>query len=171
MSENTELFLRRVRGYYEETMNEMVDDKSRKREQVEHRVALANALRPYGTLKDIGKALGNKDHATISHSLETHDVHYRYSPSYINKYNVALEATQYMAKAYGRYPRNTGKKAKESALRDVQMIELTIINLEKLLKTYEERLEKSWKREKNSVDLHISSSNKKLYEGSVPRSK
>lgn len=96
-------FLNQVFKRYEEEMGESLNTKTRLRPQVEHRVALSNALKPYATLGRIGK-LFNKHHATVIHYQNEHEGLLQYSPQYRRKYAVALYVTNNVADDMDQVP-------------------------------------------------------------------
>ena len=85
--------MREVRREYEQRQGYKIDDNSRLNNYVQDRVALSNAFRPYSTLARIGHDFG-KDHATIIHYTKEHEPMMNTYPSYLVKYQLALELTQ-----------------------------------------------------------------------------
>ena len=88
-----EHMMREVRREYEQRQGYKIDDNSRLNNYVQDRVALSNAFRPYSTLAMIGHIFG-KDHATIIHYTKEHEPMMNTYPSYLVKYQLALELTQ-----------------------------------------------------------------------------
>ena len=93
--QNTQIehMMREVRREYEQRQGYNIDDNSRLNNYVQDRVALSNAFRPYSTLARIGHVFG-KDHATIIHYTKEHEPMMNTYPSYLVKYQLALELTQ-----------------------------------------------------------------------------
>ena len=87
-----EHMMREVRREYEQRQGYKIDDNSRLNYYVHDRVALSNAFRPYSTLARIGHVFG-KDHATIIHYTKEHEPMMNTYPSYLVKYQLALELT------------------------------------------------------------------------------
>ena len=88
-----EHMMHEVRREYEQRQGYEIDDNSRLNNYVQDRVALSNAFRPYSTLARIGSVFG-KDHATIIHYTKEHEPMMNTYPSYLVKYQLALELTQ-----------------------------------------------------------------------------
>lgn len=88
-----EHMMHEVRREYEQRQGYEINDNSRLNNYVQDRVALSNAFRPYSTLARIGNVFG-KDHATIIHYTKEHEPMMNTYPSYLVKYQLALELTQ-----------------------------------------------------------------------------
>ena len=88
-----EHMMQEVRREYEQRQGYEINDNSRLNNYVQDRVALSNAFRPYSTLARIGNVFG-KDHATIIHYTKEHEPMMNTYPSYLVKYQLALELTQ-----------------------------------------------------------------------------
>jgi len=97
-------FFSTIREEYEDRIGWKLNTNSRLRVQVEARVALANAIRPYGTLTEVAKLIGKKDHTTIVHSMKSHESHFTWSPNYRSKYKIALECVRDLARDQGIDP-------------------------------------------------------------------
>lgn len=91
-------FYSTIREEYENRIGWKMKTDSRLRVQVEARVALAVAIRPYGTLREVAELIGKKDHSTVVHSLKSHETHFRWSPNYRAKYKIALETVRDVAR-------------------------------------------------------------------------
>lgn len=93
--QNTQVkhMMREVRHEYEQRQGYEINDNSRLSNYVQDRVALSNAFRPYSTLARIGDVFG-KDHASIIHYIKEHEPMMNTYPSYLVKYQLALELTQ-----------------------------------------------------------------------------
>jgi len=93
--QNTQIehMMREVRREYEGRQGYKIDDNSRLNNYVQDRVALSNAFRPYSTLARIGHVF-DKNHATIIHYTKEHEPMMNTYPSYLVKYQLALELTQ-----------------------------------------------------------------------------
>jgi len=95
MSNTENNFLQSVKLEYEKHMDEEIGD-TRSRDNVEHRAALSNSLRPYATTIELGKMWG-RDHSTIVHYRREHLPLIQWSPQYRFKYGVALASAQSVA--------------------------------------------------------------------------
>ena len=87
-----EHMMREVRREYEQRQGYKIDDNSRLNNYVQDRVALSNSFSPYSTLARIGHVFG-KAHATIIHYTKEHEPMMNTYPSYLVKYQLALELT------------------------------------------------------------------------------
>ena len=69
--------LERMRIEYEDSIGEVIEPNSRMRDKVEVRAALVNAARPYATLRQLADMVGKKDHSTVVHLIQSHDIYQR----------------------------------------------------------------------------------------------
>ena len=92
-----------VRREYEQRQGYEIDDGCRLSHYVQDRVALANAFRPYSTFARIGEVFG-KDHATIIHYPKEHEPMMNTYPSYLVKYQLALDLTHKIAQRMALAP-------------------------------------------------------------------
>lgn len=157
--EKVEEFFFTVRGEYEDRIGEALKTDSRLRVQVEARVALANALRPYGTLNNVARLLGKKDHTTIVHSMKSHESHFRWSPNYRSKYKIALESVRDMARKHGVDP-YFNQYTLDAMLDEINSIKSILdMNIEVINKFYNEAEEKKshWMRKLENEILSLPS--------------
>lgn len=157
--EKVEEFFFTVRGEYEDRIGEVLKTDSRLRVQVEARVALANALRPYGTLNNVAHLLGKKDHTTIVHSMKSHESHFRWSPNYRSKYKTALESVRDMAREHGVDP-YFNQYTLDAMLDEINSIKSILdMNIEVINKFYKEAEEKKshWMRKLENEILSLPS--------------
>lgn len=116
-----------ARREYEHRMGYDLDDDSRLQHYVQDRIALANAWRPYTSYREIGEVLC-KDHSTIVHYCKEHEPMINFYPSYVSKYNDALEVTQRVAERMAVHPKM--KYGKNRNLHgELKVIRNTIKNL------------------------------------------
>lgn len=106
MSSKSERFalLVGIKRAYEDDIGEKLDLVSRVHDNVEHRVALSNAMRPYAIQTDIARVF-DKHHATITHYIKEHQPMMEYYPEYVVKYLNALRIAENMAEVTGILPR------------------------------------------------------------------
>ena len=90
MNMKIEQLLERIRIEYEDTIGECIEPNCRRRDKVEIRAALANAIRPYATFRQISDMLGKGDHSTIVHMMKQHEVYTASSPFNRFNYSIAL---------------------------------------------------------------------------------
>lgn len=104
--ENTQIkdMMLEVRREYEHRQGYDIDDKSRLAHYVQDRCALANAFRPYSTFAMIGDVFA-KDHATIIHYTKEHEPMMHSYPSYLVKYQSALDLTHKVAERMAVSPK------------------------------------------------------------------
>lgn len=124
-----------ARREYEQRQGYEIDDKSRLSHFVQDRVALANAFRPYSTYKDIGKLFG-KDHATIIHYTKEHEPMMSHYPSYLLKFQLALELTHKVAERMALAPQVRNVKGR-NLHNELRTIKRTIRNL----RLFQEKIE------------------------------
>jgi hypothetical protein len=125
-------FLIAVREEYENRVGEKVEDTIRKRNHVEHRCAIANALRPFSSYATIG-GLFNKDHSTIVHYHREHEPMLHFQPEYRRKYAVALEVMEHVCDKYDVVPiKHTGRDHVVNPRRRIEDIERVIMGLHML---------------------------------------
>jgi len=81
-------FLEEVRAEYEKRQDYKINP-SRLRENVEHKAAISNAVRPFSTFKEIGK-LFDMNHSSIVHYSREHLGLMQWSPAYRFNYGIAM---------------------------------------------------------------------------------
>lgn len=124
-----------ARREYEQRQGYDIDDKSRLSHFVQDRVALANAFRPYSTYKNIGEVFG-KDHATVIHYTREHEAMMSHYPSYLLKFELALELTHKVAERMALAPQVRNVKGR-NLHNELATIKRTIRNL----KLFQEKIE------------------------------
>jgi hypothetical protein len=127
-----------VRREYEQRQGYEIDDKSRLNHYVQDRVALANALRPYATYKNIGEIFG-KDHATIMHYCREHEPMMNSYPSYMVRYENALSLTSRVSDRMAIAPKVRNVKSRNLHA-ELATIKRTINKLQKFQKKIEDKL-------------------------------
>ncbi len=127
-----------VRREYEQRQGYEIDDKSRLNHYVQDRVALANALRPYATYKDIGEIFG-KDHATVIHYCREHEAMMNSYPSYMVRYENALSLTSRVSDRMAIAPKVRNVKSRNLHA-ELATIKRTINKLQKFQKKIEDKL-------------------------------
>ena len=127
-----------VRREYEQRQGYEIDDKSRLNHHVQDRVALANALRPYATYKNIGEIFG-KDHATIMHYCREHEPMMNSYPSYMVRYENALSLTSRVSDRMAIAPKVRNVKSRNLHA-ELATIKRTINKLQKFQKKIEDKL-------------------------------
>lgn len=115
--------------------------RNRKRENVEARAALMNALSIFANRTDTA-AVFFKDHATALHALRQHDTYLAYSPHYGRCYEIATRIVGKVADKMEMYPIGKYKHLITSASQ-LEVLELTISNLRKTLSDVQGRIEKN----------------------------
>jgi hypothetical protein len=152
-------FFSTVREEYENRIGWTLNTDSRLRVQVEARVALANAIRPYGTLNNVAYVIGKKDHTTIVHSIKAHESHFRWSPNYRQKYKIALECVRDIAKENGVDP-YFNQYTLDSMRDEIETIKSVLdMNIEVINKFYNkaEQEKSHWMRELENEILSLPS--------------
>lgn len=136
-------FASRCRKTYENRLGHTLDTKSRKRENVEERVALVAAMRPYCTVMTIAKTI-NKDHSSMVHNLKSHDVHMRYSPRYAVCFDLATESVYRESVKADMIPREVPNHVREM-IREVESLSKAVEQSKKRLNKFlEMQSEKKW---------------------------
>ena len=80
-----------MRIEYEDSIGEVIEPNSRMRDKVEVRTirpCQCNA-RPYATLRQLADMVGKKDHSTVVHLIQSHDIYQKSSPFYRFNYSMA----------------------------------------------------------------------------------
>ena len=130
--------MREVRHEYEQRQGYTIDDKSRLSHYVQDRVALSNEFRPYTTFAKIGAVFG-KDHATIIHYTREHEPMVNTYPSYISKYQLAIELTNKVSDRFAIIPQvKIGRN--RNLHNELRTIKKTIKNLQSFQKKIETSL-------------------------------
>lgn len=135
--------IKRVMREYENRMDVRIDNSSRLHEQVEHRCAIANAVRCYTSLKNIG-ALFGKDHSSIVHYNKEHLPMIRFYPSYRKKFHMALQVTNELAREMRALPIMNAKEG-INAYQQLVVIDQTTYELNNL-KQYLEKIVASYEQ-------------------------
>lgn len=128
--------IKRVMREYENRMDVRIDNSSRLHEQVEHRCAIANAVRCFTSLKNIGM-LFSKDHTAIVHYNREHLPMIRFYPSYRKKFQLALQVTNDLAREMRALPIMNANEG-ISAYQQLAIIDQTTHELNNLKKYLEE---------------------------------
>lgn len=120
MNTKDDKFLNQVKATYEKYIDEKIGD-SRLRDNMEHRAALSNALKPYTTTMRMGSML-KKDHSTIVYYHRQHLPLIQWSPQYRFKYGVALASTNQVAEEMEMIPLKRSYAAMEKQLKQLDDI-------------------------------------------------
>ena len=96
-------FLRNVKSEYQRVCRHDIHPTYRGRTNIQHRCALANALRPYATTSQIGEVF-DKDHSTIVHYAKEHEPMIKFHPEYLEKFINAVDITDRVAEEMQIYP-------------------------------------------------------------------
>ena len=130
--------MREVRREYEQRQGYDIDDTSRLNNYVQDRVALSNAFRPFGTLAKIG-SIFDKDHATIIHYTREHEPMMNTYPSYLVKYQLAIELTNRVSERLAINPQvKIGRN--RNLHNELRTIKRTIKNLQRFQQKIETTL-------------------------------
>jgi len=95
-------FVVQTKGLYEKRLSYKITNR-RNRENVEHRAALSNGVKPFASVIIIGKALG-MDHSTIVHYTKQHESYFRWSPEYRMYFSTALQCAVEVAELLQHEP-------------------------------------------------------------------
>tara|TARA_R110002020_G_scaffold49462_2_gene140703 strand:+ start:858 stop:1334 length:477 start_codon:yes stop_codon:yes gene_type:complete len=96
-------FLSNVKSEYQRVCRHAIHPTYRGRPNIQHRCALANALRPYATTIEIGN-LFEKDHSTVVHYSKEHEPMIKFHPEYLEKFINAVDITDKVAMEMQVYP-------------------------------------------------------------------
>ena len=96
-------FLLKIKHEYEKACRFKIHPTYRGRNNIQHRCALANAMRPYATTSSIGEVFG-KDHSTIVHYSKEHEPMIKYHPEYLEKFINAVDVTDRVAEKNNVFP-------------------------------------------------------------------
>ena len=130
--------MREVRREYEQRQGYEIDDTSRLNNYVQDRVALSNAFRPFGTFAKIG-SIFDKDHATIIHYTREHEPMMNTYPSYLVKYQLAIELTNKVSERLAINPQvKIGRN--RNLHNELRTIKRTIKNLQRFQQKIETTL-------------------------------
>ena len=121
--------LERMRIEYEDSIGEVIEPRSRLRDKVEVRAALVNAARPYATLRQLADMINKKDHSTIVHLIQSHDVYHKSSPFYRFNYSMALNVVEAFSRKHGLIPRIMLDSSVNCVTTEIESINRTIENL------------------------------------------
>lgn len=143
MDEKIINFASKCRKAYENRLGHKLDTKSRKRENLEERVALISAMRPYFTVMTIAKTV-DKDHSSMVHNLKSHEVHMRYSPRYAVCFDLATESVYRESVKADMLPREVPNHVREM-IREVESLSKAVEQSKKRLNKFlEMQSEKKW---------------------------
>ena len=120
MNTKDDKFLNQVKATYEKYIDEKIGD-SRLRDNMEHRAALSNALKPYTTTAKLGGIL-NRDHSTIVYYHRQHLPLIQWSPQYTFKYGVALASTKQVSNKMEVLPITRSYASMEQQLEQIEDI-------------------------------------------------
>lgn len=136
-------FASKCRKAYENRLGHKLDTESRKRENLEERVALIAALRPYCTVMTIAKTV-NKDHSSMVHNLNSHEVHMRYSSRYAVCFDLATESVYRESVKADIMPREVPNHVREM-IREIESLSKAFEQSKKRLNKFlEMHSEKKW---------------------------
>ena len=135
---DTKRMMAEIQREYELRIGYDIDNNSRLQQYVQDRMALSNAWRPYTSYREIGEMFG-KDHSSIVHYLKEHESMMFSYPSYISKYNDALELTHRISERMNILP--SSRLGKERNMhQELELINKTIKTLRQRRKKLEEKL-------------------------------
>ena len=146
MQMKIEQMLERIRIEYEDAIGECIEPKVRRRDKVEIRSALANAIRPYATFRQISDMLGKGDHSTIVHMMKQHAVYTASSPFYRFNYSIALKVVEEFANKHNMIQRVMLESSVLCVKSELETINRTIVQLKRRRAKIEESV-------KNSLDV------------------
>ncbi len=138
-----EQMLQRILIEYEDAIGECIEPNNRKRDKVEIRSALANAIRPYATFRQIADMLGKGDHSTIVHMMGQHEVYTKSSPFYRFNYSMALKVVEDYAQRNNMVQRVMLESSVLCVKTELDVLDRTIIQLTKRRDTIQESVNKS----------------------------
>lgn len=131
-------FIEQTVKLYEKRIGHRLE-KNRLRDNVEHRAALANALKPFATVVNIGRVLG-RDHSSIVHYTKNHESYYRWSPEYRMYFYTAIECTRQVSDDLGQQPIRGSYITARSQLKNLnEIIRWSEEIKEKIIQSLEER--------------------------------
>lgn len=143
MNMKIEQLLERIRIEYEDAIGECIEPESRTRDKVEIRSALANAIRPYATFRQIADMLGKGDHSTVVHMMSQHEVYTKSSPFYRFNYSMALKVIEEFADKHNMVQRVMLESSVLCVKTELEVLDRTIINLTKRRAKIQESVNKS----------------------------
>ena len=148
-------FLRNVKSEYQRVCRYKIHPTYRGRPNIQHRCALANAMRPYATTSQIGEVF-DKDHSTIVHYAKEHEPMIKFHPEYLEKFINAVDVTDRVAMEMQIYPiyRTDGV----GLYQQIQQYESTIKSIESRIEKLKETLVEKKMRikvEDSLVDVNI----------------
>ena len=152
--ESRKFLFKVVRERYEEQLGGKMDLKSRKHEQVVHRMALANALRPFLTCQGIGDML-SKDHSSIVHYQKEHHPLLKHSAYYREQFRRSLQIVDEVSTEMDLHPNILGRSG-ANVDGQVQAIADIIMDLENLLDRMlinRENARAIWKKRLEAIHL------------------
>jgi len=129
--ENIRRMMHEVMHEYQKRISYEIDHFSRLQHYVQDRAAIANALRPYTSYREIGELFGGLDHSTIVHYCKQHERMLQSYPSYGQKFNDAMQITRRVSDRMAIKP--TIKFGSHRNLQqELMIVENTIKNLRQL---------------------------------------
>ena len=143
MQMKIEQLLERIRIEYEDAIGECIEPNCRRRDKVEVRSALANAIRPYATFRQISDMLGKGDHSTVVHMMKQHEVYTASSPFYRFNYSMALKVIEEFASKHNMIQRVMLESSVLCVKTELEVLDRTIINLRKRRDKIQESVDKS----------------------------
>lgn len=143
MNMKIEQLLERIRIEYEDEIGECIEPSCRRRDKVEIRAALANAIRPYATFRQISDMLGKGDHSTIVHIMKQHEVYTNSSPFYRFNYSVALKVVEGFASKHNMIQRVMLESSVLCVKTELEVLNRTIVQLKRRRAKIEESINKS----------------------------
>ena len=143
MNFKIEQLLERIRIEYEDAIGECIEPDCRRRDKVEIRTALANAIRPYATFRQISDMLGKGDHSTVVHMTKNHEVYTVSSPFYRFNYSMALKVVEDFAAKHKMVQRVMLESSVLCVKTELETINRTIAQLKRRRAKIEESIENS----------------------------
>ena len=145
-------FVKTVRDLYESRMSYKITT-SRHRDNVEHRAAVSNGVKPFAPVITIGKAMG-MDHSTIVHYNKQHEAYFKWSPEYRMYFSTALQCAAEVSDAVGQEPMNATYMTARTQLKNLnEIIRWAEEIKERLLKSLDEREQEMYLRHARSEEI------------------
>ena len=143
-----------VRKQYEKELGVKMNMKSRRHEEVAHRMAISNAIRPFMTCQSVGEMM-TKDHSSIVHYHREHHPLLKHSAYYREQFRRALKIVDSVSTEMDMHPNLLGRSG-ANVDGQVQAITDIIIDLENLLDRMVVDREKAraiWKKKVEAIHL------------------
>lgn len=145
-------FVEEVRSLYEDRMSYRITT-SRHRDNVEHRAAVSNGVKPFAPVITIGKAMG-MDHSTIVHYTKQHEAYFKWSPEYRLYFSTALQCAAEVADAVGQEPMSSTYLTARTQMKNLnEIIRWAEEIKERLLNSLEAREQEMYIRNAKSTEL------------------